>query len=52
MLNLLEQNWLQQLANAISSPEELLKQLEINASDWQNDLKQTTFCAACAAKFC
>ncbi|MDA9558174.1 EF-P beta-lysylation protein EpmB [Vibrio sp.] len=30
-----EQNWLQQLANAISSPQELLEILEIDPSPWQ-----------------
>ncbi|WP_117236236.1 EF-P beta-lysylation protein EpmB [Vibrio maerlii] len=32
-----EQNWLKQLANGISTPEELLKQLDIDPSNWQND---------------
>ncbi len=32
-----EQNWLKQLANGISTPEELLKQLDIDPSYWQND---------------
>ncbi len=31
-----EQNWLQQLANAISDPLQLLQQLEIDPSPWQD----------------
>ncbi|USD65087.1 EF-P beta-lysylation protein EpmB [Vibrio sp. SCSIO 43136] len=33
-----EQNWLQQLANAITDPNELLKQLEIDPTPWQKGL--------------
>ncbi len=33
-----EQNWLKQLSNAISDPYELLKQLEIDATPWENGL--------------
>lgn len=35
-LDSVEQNWLQQLTNAISNPAELLQQLEINPALWQN----------------
>ncbi len=31
-----EQNWLQQLANPISDPPQLLQQLEIDPSPWQD----------------
>ncbi|WP_047044227.1 EF-P beta-lysylation protein EpmB [Vibrio mexicanus] len=34
-----EQNWLKQLANAISDPAKLLEQLEIDASPWQDGFK-------------
>ncbi|AQP35169.1 MULTISPECIES: EF-P beta-lysylation protein EpmB [Vibrio] len=35
-LDSVEQNWLQQLTNAISNPAELLQQLEIDPALWQN----------------
>ncbi len=35
-----EQNWLQQLANAISDPLQLLQQLEIDPSHGKTDLKR------------
>ncbi|SEG49335.1 EF-P beta-lysylation protein EpmB [Vibrio hangzhouensis] len=34
-----EQNWLKQLSNAISDPHELLAQLQIDATPWENGLK-------------
>ncbi|MGL5108725.1 MAG: EF-P beta-lysylation protein EpmB [Vibrio ordalii] len=35
-LDSVEQNWLQQLTNAISNPADLLQQLEIDPAFWQN----------------
>ncbi|NAX23244.1 EF-P beta-lysylation protein EpmB [Vibrio sp. V39_P1S14PM300] len=40
-----EQNWLKQLANAISDPLQLLKQLEIDPSPWQHGFDAKTLFA-------
>ncbi|WP_406732134.1 EF-P beta-lysylation protein EpmB [Vibrio scophthalmi] len=40
-----EQNWLKQLANGISDPTKLLKQLEIDPSPWQHGFEARTLFA-------